>query len=93
MVTRGRFPLAVVNSGSEVQPSLRCKKSDNIQQSAHLFEREAKKVRCQMLIQKWRWIVLGTIVALVVIFIIVWICCGAKFQKCKNSDTKTDDAA
>jgi vesicle-associated membrane protein 7 len=61
-------------------------KAEDIRASAQTFRREAEKVKCQMCIQKWRWIVLGIIIGLVVIFIIVWVCCGAKFEKCPKKD-------
>jgi vesicle-associated membrane protein 7 len=60
-------------------------KAEDIRASAESFRRVAEKVKCQMCVQKWRWIVLGIIIGLVVIFIIVWICCGARFEKCGNT--------
>jgi hypothetical protein len=60
-------------------------KAEDIRASAESFGRVAEKVKCQMCVQKWRWIVLGIIIGLVMIFIIVWICCGAKFEKCGNT--------
>jgi ABC-type transport system involved in cytochrome bd biosynthesis fused ATPase/permease subunit len=60
-------------------------KAEDIRASAQTFRREAEKVKCQMCVQKWRWIVLGIVIGLVVIFIIVWMSCGTDFHKCKKS--------
>jgi vesicle-associated membrane protein 7 len=64
------------------QLSVLADKADNIRESAATFKREAEKVKCQQCVAKWKWYILGTVILLVVIFIIVWIACGASFEKC-----------
>jgi hypothetical protein len=66
-------------------------KAEDIRHSAQTFRRDAEKIKCQMCVQKWRWIVLGIIVVLVVIFIIVWVSCGTKFQHCGNKPKEDRD--
>lgn len=58
------------------------KKAEDISQSADVFKREATNVRRKMCFQHYMWWIIGFVVLAVVIFIIVWICCGAKFQDC-----------
>jgi vesicle-associated membrane protein 7 len=64
------------------QLSVMSDKAENIRESAHTFKREAQDVRCKMLVQKLKWYFIGGAIAILVIFIIVWVCCGAKFEKC-----------
>jgi hypothetical protein len=64
------------------QLSIMSDKAENIRESASTFQREAEKIRCQQCVAKWKWYILGTGLVLAVIFIIVWVCCGASFQKC-----------
>jgi hypothetical protein len=66
------------------QLSVMSEKAENIRESAQSFRREAEKVRCQQCLAKWKWYFLGTGITLLVIFIIVWVCCGASFEKCKS---------
>ena len=49
-------------------------KADTIKESAQAFHREAGKVKSQMFWQKWRWIIIGGIVAAVLITAIVLFC-------------------
>lgn len=60
-------------------------KAENIKDSAATFRREATNVRRKMCLQKWKWYFIGIAIAAVVIFIIVWVACGASFQKCKKN--------
>jgi vesicle-associated membrane protein 7 len=59
-------------------------KAESIKESANTFQREATNVRRKMCWQKWRWYIIGVLILLVIIFIIVWIACGASFQKCRK---------
>ena len=66
------------------QLSVMEEKAENIKESAATFKRTSAQVRRQMCLQRWKWYFIGVAIALVVIFIIVWIACGASFQKCKK---------
>lgn len=57
-------------------------KAENIKESADTFHRQAKSVRRNMCIEKYKWWFIAALIVIVVIFVIVWIACGAKFQKC-----------
>ena len=67
------------------QLSMMEEKAENIKESASTFKRTASQVRRHMCLQRWKWYFIGVAIALVVIFIIVWVACGASFQKCRKS--------
>jgi hypothetical protein len=68
-------------------------KAEDIRNSAQSFRRDAEKLRCQQCVNKWRWWVLGSIILIVVIFVVVWILCGTTFQKCGNTPSSPSPTA
>jgi len=57
-------------------------KADEIRESAQTFRHEATNLKNAMLWQKWRWRIFAALVAVVILFVIVWNGCGMKFQRC-----------
>jgi hypothetical protein len=57
-------------------------KAELMRRSAETFRTEAKALRCQQCLSKWRWYLLAIVILMVVIVIILLVACGGKFQKC-----------
>ena len=59
-------------------------KAENIKDSAQTFQRNATDIRRKMCFQKYRWYFVGSLVAIIVIFLIIVVACGGfTFRKCK----------
>jgi vesicle-associated membrane protein 7 len=64
-------------------------KAEDIRSSARTFQREAKALKWQQCLNKWRWWVLGIVILLVIIVALLLIFCKPDFSKCKSSPEAT----
>lgn len=63
--------------------------SQHLAQAAHSFNRSSSRLRCSLYWGKIRWILLGLLIALILIFFIILLACGGfKFPKCRKDEEK-----
>ena len=61
--------------------------SQHVAALARDYRRAAVDIKCRMLWERIRWIVLGVAIALFLIFLIVLVACGGfKFSRCRKAD-------
>jgi vesicle-associated membrane protein 7 len=67
------------------QLEIMSQKAEKIRDSAQAFHRSAGNLKRAMCWQKWRWYIIGGSILLILIFILVmFLCGGPSFSKCKN---------
>ena len=57
-------------------------KANKLNDDAHQFHHAATSLKHKMCFERYRWYIIGAAIIIVVIFIIVWACCGIDFSKC-----------
>jgi hypothetical protein len=53
-------------------------------EAAGEFRREVASLKCRGACQKWRWYIVGGAVVAALVFCIIWVACGAAFQRCRK---------